>query len=89
MGKSALKRYKKRIKYTFLKNEAKFVIHKERNNSIEYLIAFLKQRKGSVPEADLTVPAEHVFVMGDNRFDALDSRAIGPIPFKEIICKKM
>lgn len=36
-------------------------------------------------EVDLTVPADTVFVCGDNRPESLDSRAFGPVPLKDIV----
>jgi signal peptidase I len=38
-------------------------------------------------DIDKTLSKDSYFVMGDNRPKALDSRTIGPIPFKDIIGK--
>ena len=77
------------VKHSIVRREKNYDIYQERNNKAEYLVAFSKRKELNGPESDLIIPEGHVFLMGDNRFDALDSRILGVIPFEEIVCKKM
>jgi type IV secretory pathway protease TraF len=44
--------------------------------------------KGSAIDRS-SIPAGEFFVIGDNRFDARDSRYLGPVTFASIIGKKL
>ena len=64
-------------------------IFREQIGDVSYQIAFDPSARERPPNAAVTVPPEQFFVMGDNRFNAVDSRYFGPIRFDSIIGKKL
>lgn len=64
-------------------------LYREKIGEVSYEVAFDSAPRYRPPETSLTVPQDHFFVVGDNRFDARDSRYFGPIPFSSIIAKKL
>ena len=64
-------------------------IFREQLGDIAYEIAFATSPRFHPPDLSVTVPPDQFFVMGDNRFNARDSRYFGPITFSSIIGKKL
>jgi len=64
-------------------------ISREQIGDVSYQIAFDSSARDRPPDALVTVPPEHLFVMGDNRFRAFDSRYFGPISLSSIVGKKL
>jgi signal peptidase I len=54
-----------------------------------YEVAFDTAPRFIPPDTSVMVPPDHFFVMGDNRFQASDSRYFGPVAFSSIIGKKL
>jgi signal peptidase I len=64
-------------------------IFREQIGDVSYEVAFDASPKDRPPDTSVTIPAGEFFVMGDNRFDARDSRYFGPVSFASIIGKKL
>ena len=64
-------------------------LFRESIENVSYKIAFDPSKSERPPDVSVTIPPDHLFVMGDNRFNAFDSRRFGPIPFSSIIGKKL
>jgi signal peptidase I len=62
---------------------------REQIGEVSYEVAFEFSPRSRPPDASVTLPAGQFFVMGDNRFDARDSRYFGPVSFSSIIGKKL
>jgi len=72
-----------------LREEQGLGIFRERVWQASYEVAISQSPRDLPPAASLTVPPDQFFVMGDNRFNAVDSRYFGPIPFDAIIGRKL
>src|SRR6266540_4812491 len=64
-------------------------VFREHIANVSYEVAFDSSTQDRPPDVSVIVPADQLFVMGDNRFNAFDSRRFGPIPFSSVIGKKL
>ena len=72
---------------TFLGNQESGRVAFEENAGRRYLVAYGASKDGARPPADFdgTIPERHVFVLGDNRDRAKDTRNFGPIHLADIV----
>ena len=78
------------LKHERIRQEGNFVIVREWNDGVSYEVAYDQTADWSQrQEVSLAVPRNHLFLLGDNRANALDSSIIGPIPFDSVVEKKI
>ena len=78
------------LKQEKTKESADQIIYSEKGTNIDYFVAYDKIPKSSQRvDIDIVVTQEHLFLLGDNRDNAMDSRFKGLVPFNDVIGIKM
>lgn len=62
-----------------------FKNHRVYRNGLALDEPYIKEAMNYTSDMSITVPPEHVFVLGDNRNNSSDSRYIGPVKFDHIL----
>lgn len=73
----------------YLRDAEGMKVYRETIDNVSYEIAFDPSAPKRPPDRSIVIPPGNFFVMGDNRFNAVDSRYLGPISFSSIIGKKL
>jgi signal peptidase I len=72
-----------------VRSEVEADILRETNGEVSYEVAHDRTTpEGLSGKFMLTVPEGHLFVLGDHRTAASDSRVMGPIPFSSVLARK-
>jgi signal peptidase I len=77
------------LKREVIRDEGSLVIFKETAGTASYEIAIAKAPRDIPPDVEVTVGSDELFVVGDNRYNAVDSRYFGPIKFATVVGRKL
>jgi len=77
------------LRREFLRDEGSLAIFKETAGTASYEVAIAKAPAAIPPDLDVTVGPDELFVVGDNRYNTVDSRYFGPIKFSTIVGRKL
>jgi signal peptidase I len=78
----------KELQHILVRKDGRASIYTEINGAASYEIAYeVRDDEKEAPVVNLKVPENQLFVLGDNRLNALDSTSHGPIPFDSVIEK--
>ena len=75
------------LKYKLLSEQDEYQELSESHGNVKHKIRVRKATTRAANFAEVTVPAGHYLVLGDNRDNSADSRAIGFVPRREIVGK--
>lgn len=67
------------------REEGPFTVFEEVLNGARYDVAIANVPEDIPPDVSVVVDADQLFVMGDNRYNAYDSRFTGAIPFSAVV----
>ena len=77
-----------KLDHKLVREENDFIIYRELQRRMDHLVAYKKDDSTvSHNSFRAIVPSGNIFVLGDNRDDAADSRYLGTIEFESIIAK--
>jgi signal peptidase I len=72
-----------------IRSEGELDIYRELCDGATYDVAYGPTLPPAIPTSvTVTVPRDSLFVLGDNRHNAVDSRSFGPVPFASVVGKK-
>lgn len=71
-----------------VRKDGDLTIYRERSQGVAYEVAVENNPAGSLFEKPVTVSPNKLYVLGDNRSSAEDSRHLGLVRFEDVVAKK-